>query len=231
MNNNKHNRHTSAKIGLFGGTFNPFHQGHLQVAQDVLQQFLLDTIHFIPCALPPHKATGSLATAAQRLEMVRLAVADRPAFVVSDVEIQRQGPSYTWDTLQYYKSALASDVHLYFMVGLDAFLEIHTWKLYRRLFDEVAFIVMSRPGVTTAEDDIRDTVLGFARELISPDYQRVEGPNMIQHPDKPPIHLASVTPVDIASSQIRHMIRTNEAIAQWVASPVARFIEEKGLYR
>lgn len=222
---------STRKIGLFGGTFNPVHRGHIEVANDVLQQFHLDTIHFIPCAVPPHKIAEQPAKPAYRLEMVQLALADQPNMIASDVEIQREGPSYTCDTLQYYERNLPAETGLYFLVGLDAFLEIHTWKLFSRLFDETAFVVMNRPGVETASPAMSQTVLEYAQQCISPEYEFYEDENKICHPSKPPIYLASVTPVDIASSQLRQMIQKGESIEPWVPPTVARFIEEKGLYR
>lgn len=231
MNNPKPSRQTPSKIGLFGGTFNPMHKGHWQVAQDVLHQFQLDSIHFIPCAVPPHKTAAPITPPAHRLEMVRLAVDGQQGFVVSDVEIQRDGPSYTWDTLQHYKNALAKTASLYFMVGLDAFLEIHTWKKHQQLFGAVGFIVMSRPGVQTSTTSLVEMVLDYTQTQISSDYCLGEEKNKLHHPTLSTICLASVTPVAIASSQIRDMVARGESIAPWVTPAVARYIEEKGLYR
>lgn len=230
MNNNKQSRQLPPKIGLFGGTFNPLHKGHLQVAKDVRQQFELDVIHLIPCALPPHKTTGPLAKAAHRLEMINLALADQQGFEVSDIEIQRQGTSYTWDTIQHYKAIIPPATRLYFIVGLDAFIEIHTWKYFSQLFDEVAFIVMGRPGVATEFSAFIKTILEYVQTHICSGYRLGDDNKMLRHTQKQPIYLASVTPVDIASSQIRHMISKGESIEPWVTPPVARYIEKKGLY-
>ena len=231
MNNPKQGRQLPSKIGLFGGTFNTMHLGHMQVAQDVLKQFQLDCIHFIPCAMPPHKTAGPITHPVHRLEMVRLAISGQRGFVVSDVEIQRDGPSYTWDTLEHYKSHLAPEAQLFFMVGLDAFLEIHTWKKYLQLFDAVGFIVMSRPGIATTTADMTETVLEYVHTNISPDYQAGDEKNTLHHATKQSICLAAVTPVAIASSQIRKMIAKGESIEPWVTPPVARYIKEKGLFR
>ena len=220
-----------SQIGLFGGTFNPMHQGHWQVAQDVLQQFQLDCIHFIPCAVPPHKTAEPITHPSHRLEMVRLAVDDRQGFVVSDVEIQRDGPSYTWDTLQHYQNKFAESAQLFFMVGLDAFLEIHTWKMYQQLFDAVGFIVMSRPGIETPTTSMAETVLDYTQTHISSDYYLGDEKNKLHHATQSTICLAPVTPVPIASSQIRDMVARGESIEPWVTPAVARYIKEKGLYR
>jgi nicotinate-nucleotide adenylyltransferase len=221
----------SQNIGLFGGTFNPLHQGHLQVAKDVLQQFQLDKILFIPCAVPPHKNIKPLAKASHRLEMVRLSLVGQSNLTVSDVEIQRKGPSYTCDTLRYFKRNLPAGARLHFLVGLDAFLEIHTWESFSRLFDEAVFIVMNRPGIAATPSIFLKTVLDFAQSRISAAYQLADGKETISHPNKQPIYLASVTPVAMASSQIRQMIQRGESIKPWVTPAVANYIEEKGLYR
>lgn len=231
MNIFSQSQQLSQKIGLFGGTFNPLHRGHLGVAKEVLHQFGLDQIHFIPCALPPHKTAEPLAGAIHRLEMVRLAVSDEPDLIASDVEIRRDGPSYTCDTLRAYKEHLLPNARLYFLVGLDAFLEIHTWKRFAHLFNEAAFIVMDRPGAAPDAATFLQIVLAYVQRHISPRYEFSEDDQLIRHPDRQAIRLAAVTPVDIASTQIRQMIQHGEAIAPLVTAKVARYIEAKGLYR
>ncbi len=231
MNTFNKSRQMPPKIGLFGGTFNPLHLGHLQVAKDVLQQFDLDQIHFIPCALPPHKTNEPLAEAGHRLEMVRLSVIDQPELTASDVEIKRKGPSYTCDTLRTYRREILPDARLYFMVGLDAFLEIHTWKMFLRLFDEAEFIVMSRPGFAHSTTTLLDKTVAYVQKHISPNYGFADGEKMIGHPSRPPIYLAAVKPIDITSTKIRQKIQNGACIDQWVTPAVARYIEKKGLYR
>ena len=141
-----------AKIGIFGGTFNPIHNGHLIVGRDIRRGFSLDIVCLIPAAVPPHKESRDVAKAEYRLEMTRLAVEDDLDFSVSDVELKRSGPSYTIDTIGHFESVLPDDSELFFIVGMDAFLDIETWKSYKDLFQEVPFIVMSRPGSTACAD-------------------------------------------------------------------------------
>ncbi|MBU4209797.1 MAG: nicotinate (nicotinamide) nucleotide adenylyltransferase, partial [Proteobacteria bacterium] len=141
-------------IGLFGGTFNPIHVGHLRAIQDVQNRFALDKCYLIPAALPPHKEPGDVVDAKYRLEMIRLAVSEYSdrlnSVIISDVELKRSGPSYTVDTVNHFKSILPYNSRLYFILGIDAFLEIDTWKSYSDLFYLTAFIVMARPrGVDT----------------------------------------------------------------------------------
>ena len=219
------------RIGLFGGTFNPIHSGHVQVARDVLQRYCLTAVEFIPSALPPHKTEGILAPAEDRYAMVCSALADEPALKVSDIEIRRSGPSYTIDTLHHFMDDRRHETHIFFMVGMDAFLEIHTWKSYRRLFELAAFIVMTRPETVKADQDMKSVALQFAKERISDGYALSGDGDRLVHPQKQVIHLASVRPLDISSSRIRDMIRKGRPIGQWVAPTVAAYIESKGLYR
>jgi nicotinate-nucleotide adenylyltransferase len=201
------------------------------VAEDVLQQFDLDRICFIPCALPPHKTLGILAPARDRIEMVRMAIHDRHALTVSDMEIERSGPSYTIDTLGELKAKYGAGAELFFMVGLDAFLEIHTWKSYRRLFDLAAFILMTRPEPDQPVPSLHPSALEYARRHISPHYALADDGCALEHPEKKIIYLAPVTPVAIASSQIRAKIQHGQPIQQWVEPAVSDYIDQKGLYR
>ena len=221
-----------ARVALFGGTFNPIHHGHCQVALDVLQRFDLDCIYFIPSARPPHKPKGRLATSAQRLEMVQLALEQYPGLKACDVEIRRGGSSYTIDTARHFKALQPAGGQLFFMLGVDAFLEIETWKDFAQLFDLVAFIVMSRPGQgLPALKALGQAVAGHARAHLSREYCPAGDGDALIHPSKRPIYWATVTAVDIASSQIRRMIREGTTVRPWLAPAVADYIEERGLYR
>jgi nicotinate-nucleotide adenylyltransferase len=220
------------RVGLFGGTFNPIHCGHAQVAKDVLYRYQLASIHFIPSALPPHKTKGTLATAMDRYEMACMALAEEPSFNISDIEIKRTGPSYTIDTLRHFKALQTDDeTQFFFIIGLDAFLEIHTWKSFRQLFDLAAFIVMTRPQGPNPAPDMKEQAAQFAKERISAAYALSCHGDAMVHPAKQPIYLAPVTPVDISSSRIREMIGQGQSIRNWVAPTVAAYIEKKGLYR
>ena len=134
------------KIGLFGGTFDPIHWGHLRSAEEVGETFRLDRVYFIPASLPPHKRGQTTTPARDRLQMVRLAVARNPRFSVSTVELARPGVSYSIDTIREFAAKLRKADSLYFIIGLDAFREIGTWKDFAEIFSLCNFIVTSRPG-------------------------------------------------------------------------------------
>jgi nicotinate-nucleotide adenylyltransferase len=118
------------KIGLFGGTFDPIHFGHLRSALEVREACGLERVVLIPAAVPPHKGWGAMAAAADRLQMIELAVAGAPGLAVSDVELRRAGPSYTIDTIRDFQGEIPGG-EIALIVGLDAFLEIDTWKSFR----------------------------------------------------------------------------------------------------
>jgi nicotinate-nucleotide adenylyltransferase len=219
------------KIGIFGGTFNPIHNGHLSVAREVGKGFAMEKIWLVPASVPPHKQMKNVAEAQDRLEMIRLAVEGDPLFSVTDVELRREGPSYTIDTLGHLRSILPGDARPYFMMGMDAFLDIQTWKSYRELFRVAPFIVMSRPGST---DSKRGDAWKPAREVltskVSSEYAYDPDRNAFFHPEKKPVFLFGVAPVDISSTAIRRRIKQGLEINGLVPEKVKEFIKAKGLY-
>ena len=134
-------------IGILGGTFDPVHYGHLRLAEEALDALGLAQVHFIPAGLPPHRAAPQLA-ALNRLDMVRLAIADNPRFVLDDREIRKTAPCYSVETLLDLRAERGPDVPLYLITGADAFLGLHTWHRWRELFDLAHIAVAERPGHT-----------------------------------------------------------------------------------
>lgn len=220
------------RTGLFGGTFDPIHLGHLQVAREVKAHFSLESIILIPSAQPPHKTSKIIANAPDRMEMARLAVSNQADFTVSDIELKRNGPSYSIDTISYFKHILPSDSQLYFILGLDAFLEIETWKSYRALFDQIPFIVMSRHGV--GHVDIKENgkiVEAYLQGKISEGYTFSVPENRCFHKEKKPVYFFNVTPLDISSTQIRNLIKRGKSIHHMVTDSVSQHIQAQELYR
>jgi nicotinate-nucleotide adenylyltransferase len=213
------------KIGLFGGTFNPIHLGHLRAAEEIGDFFSLDRVIFIPSSYPPHKRKEGILAANLRTEMVRLAVSDNPRFATSGVELDRPGKSYSLETIEHFRNQFEPGTQLYFIVGLDAFREIHTWKEYASLFELCHFVVMTRPGfeknfspehlpVELADDFCYDTQKGG--------YAHKSG--FFVYPTE-------ITGLDISSTRIREFLRKGNSIRYLVPPAVEAFIQTNHLYR
>lgn len=216
------------RIGLFGGTFNPVHCGHLRVVTEVKNRFSLEHLFVVPAALPPHKTAVAIATAEDRLEMVRRAFAGQEGVSISDMELRRTGPSYTIDTVRQFKTELGRGAQLYLIVGLDAFLEIETWMHHEQLFEELPMIVMTRPGNWGSDD--RRVFASHLRHQVSTGYTWSEAAAGYVHPDLAPVYLARVTRLDISATGVRQAIREKRAVDGMVPKPVADYIYQKGLY-
>ncbi len=197
-------------IGVMGGTFDPIHFGHLRAAEEVLQGFGLERVIFVPSGEPPHKPLSEVTSPEHRYMMAKLATADHPHFEVSGIEIKREGPSYTLDTLRELRSTIGKQKALYFITGLDAILEIHTWNGFEKLFDLADFIAVTRPGYSVE-------TFGTLENLIGPDcFAKV--------------HLFPVTLLAIASRDIRRRVKEGKSIRYLVPESVRLYIEKQRLY-
>ena len=192
------------RTGLFGGTFDPIHMGHIIIAETVRSDFPLDRILFIPVGIPPHKENTQITPARMRYRMVELAVDAYPYFNVSDCEIQKKDISYTIDTVRSLKS---SDTwgkdDFYLIIGMDSLLELDTWKKPEALLHEIDTIIVGRPGfdIAVVEQRFRQRVTVVQTPLI-----------------------------DISSSEIRRRVHEEKSIRTWVPDAVEAYIREKGLY-
>ena len=219
-------------IGLFGGTYNPVHIGHLRAALEVKEGFALDEVILIPAALPPHKMPGEVADAADRLHMLNLALENAPGLSVSDVELKRSGPSYTIDTVAHFKHALPDHSRIYLIMGMDAFLEIDSWKSYAELLLQIPLIIINRPKSGSAvKDPGWKNLEKFLAAKISSDYVFSESRSCYRARNKQPIYIFEVTSLDISSTRIRNLINRGSSIEFFVPPKVADFINTKGLYR
>ena len=219
------------RIGLFGGTYNPVHFGHLRSALEVKEGFELDEVILIPAALPPHKLSGEVAEAADRLLMLRLALEDTAGLKLSDVELKRAGPSYTIDTVQYFKRTLPPESRIFLIMGLDAFLEIDTWKSYEELLRQVPFIIINRPKAGGEAHGLRWKALeDYLKAAISADYAFVESQRGFCCPNKQPVYVFEVTALDISSTALRRLVKKGRSVEYLVPQKVAEFIKSKGIY-
>ncbi|MFH2047176.1 MAG: nicotinate-nucleotide adenylyltransferase [Pseudomonadota bacterium] len=218
-------------IGLFGGTFNPVHFGHLRSAAEVRVRFLLDKVCFIPSAIPPHKSPSRIANAKDRFEMLKIAIKSYPEFYLSNVELNRQGPSYTIDTVKYFQSDQTEPAAYYLILGLDAFLEIDTWKSFKELFRVIPFIVMTRPGLNYCEDKDRvAAVSDFLNTKISDGYLFSKKDSVYTHKVYQPVYMLDITPIDISSTNIRTLIKNKEPVSFFMPEDVELFVKNNGLY-
>jgi len=220
------------KIGLFGGTFDPIHLGHLRAIKEVSERFGLSKTHLIPAALPPHKPHRDIATVKDRLEMIRLAVGSMAEFDISDIELNRSGPSYTIDTVKHFKAETPETDRIYLIMGLDAFLEIDTWKAYLEIFTLVPVIIMARPhyGVDRTESPW-DLVADFIGKKISAQYHCNDTEARHSSDTYQPIHFIDVSLLDISGTRIRDFIRQGKSIRFLVPETVELYIRQQGLYQ
>jgi nicotinate-nucleotide adenylyltransferase len=214
-------------IGLFGGTFDPIHLGHLRAAAEVRRRAKLDRILFIPSYLPPHKKTGAAASAADRLRMVEIACRRQAGFEASAIEVDAREKSYSILTLRKLR-ALAPEARLFFILGVDAFLDIGTWREYHRVLEECYFIVMGRPGFDL--DRARDVLAGGLRDAIGP----LPTGGAAAAGTLPPhirIFLAPIRALDISSTDIRSRVHRGLSLDGLVPKSVADYIRDRQLYR
>lgn len=214
------------RIGLFGGTFNPIHLGHLRTVREVQEAYSLERIIFIPSANPPHKNLNNLASADDRLQMIKLAICQISDFDVSDVELHREGPSYTIDTIQYFLSVYPKDTQVFLIIGHDAFFEIHTWKSYLKIFLLVPLIIMTRPGTKPVK-----AFEQYLKQTISDGYQFEKSIQAYIHPHQQTVYSFEPTQIDISSTQIRKLIQSGRSIQFLTPEMVEGYIRQKGLYQ
>ncbi len=212
------------QLGLFGGTLDPIHYGHLRSAEEVRDAFGLDEIWFVPAARPPHKDPARLTSFRHRFTMAKAAVAGCGHFEVSDIEAKRSGPSYSVDTLNALRSELGQDAELYFILGSDAFVEIQTWKEYERL-PELAHLVVIGRSRTCWERVVETVKRSFGA------YRKANGRTAYEGPGGGLILFHQVTLLDISSSGIRRMLKGGRSVRFLMPEAVLDYIDEQGLYR
>ena len=211
------------KVGLFGGTFNPIHLGHLRGAEEVRESFGLKTVAFIPAAIPPHKSLEEVVEVRHRLEMIRLAVTTNSSFSLSDVEIKRPGRSYSIDTIRHFRKEYPEG-HLYFILGGDAFTEIETWKEFPSLFSLCNFIVMARPGFW------KTSLPAQLPEVLKQALRYDRAVNGWIHSSGHTLHFQEITFLDISSTKVRELLERGESVRYLIPGEVETYIRRYGLY-
>ncbi|MHB9154972.1 MAG: nicotinate-nucleotide adenylyltransferase [Endomicrobiales bacterium] len=190
------------RIGLFGGSFDPVHCGHLLLAEAARKEFALDRVLFIPARIPPHKRDKRLSPAAHRLAMLALALERYPAFGISRFELKRKTTTYTFQTVEHFKR-LFPRAEIFFLIGSDSLLELTAWKNAGRLLSLCAFVAARRKGVRVGKDlPFRDRVK-LTREVIPP----------------------------VSSTKIRERVKAGKTLKGLVPPAVERYIARHHLYR
>jgi len=212
------------KTGILGGTFNPVHLAHLRIAEEVREACRLDSVLFIPAATPPHKQVAGAVAFAHRLAMIEAAIADNPAFLASDLESRRSGKSFSVDTLELLRQADPSGER-YFIVGLDSFRDIASWKEYARLFELAHLVVTARPGV-----DLPDPLAALPVAVQS-DFCYDQKLKKLRHRSGNAVIFLEETRLDISSTLIRRKVAAGESIRYLVPPAVAAYIADHGLYQ
>jgi len=213
-------------VGLLGGTFDPIHRGHLAVARASQRALALDSVRFVPSARPPHRPDSPHASEYHRVQMIRLAVVEATAtadtrWEVSDLELHRQGPSYTFDTLAELHREGLTALQICFITGADAFAEIATWHRYPEVLDSAHFVVVSRPGTTL--DHLQQRLPALASRMTYAHDAATATTTQI-------VLVNAATP-DISSTDIRRAAARGESLDQFVTPAVAAYIEQHSLYR
>lgn len=197
------------KIGVLGGTFDPIHIGHLAVAEQVRVRLDLAEVVFVPAGQPWLKTNSAISPAQHRVEMARLAIADRPCFKLSMVEVERPGPSYTVDTIADLQAQFGAGEELFFILGWDSLAQLPQWHEPSRLVTMCHLVAVPRPGYQLPDlKSLEAVIQGLSRSLV-----------LLDRPE-----------VDIDATEIRSRVARGLSISQLVPAPVDRYIKQHKLY-
>lgn len=219
------------RIGIFGGTFNPIHQGHLAIAEEVLKTVGLDWVLLIPAGRPPHKKGRKVLPAKHRMEMARLAVQGHAKMEASDLEITRRGKSYTIETVKALERNYPKGTEFYLILGLDAFLEFSTWRAPEEVTARCHIVVVSRPGYRFSDlsrlDFLSRTDPEWLNELDAGRRSRLDLPL----PAGTRLILIRVTAHDVSATQIRDHLSGGKRLKNLLPPLVESYIMNHSLYR
>ncbi len=214
-------------VGIFGGTFNPIHVGHLRAAEAVVDALGLERMIFVPSAEPPHKHASDgdpIAPAALRLDWVRAAVAEHPRFEVDPIEIERGGPSFTVDTLRAIGARIAPQFPI-FVIGHDAFLEVGTWREPAAIFTLAHMAVIVRPPA--AKGSLADWLPDFARDQVTVSSDGLSGKHRSAGTW---IRVLEIPALDVSASDTRQRLREGRSVCGLLPETVRKAVEHSGVY-
>ena len=211
------------RIGLFGGTFNPIHLGHLRGAEEIREAFELQQVIFIPAAIPPHKLSTEVIEAKHRLEMVKLAIASNPFFSTTDVELSRPEKSYSVDTIRYFRETY-SDA-FFFILGRDAFVEIETWREFQHLFSLCNSVVMTHHEFQNAVS------IASLPKALGPVFRHDPESKSWIHTSGHTLSFKEISYLNISSTKVRELIESGKSVIYLIPDEVGDYIKRNGLYR
>ena len=215
----------SPLVGIFGGTFDPIHYGHLRVAEEIVETVGLQKMYFVPAGMPRLRHSP-VASSQHRVEIVRLAIQKNPDFVLDEREIYRDGVSYSIDTVREFKQEFGEEVRLCFILGADAFIKLPEWNNWKELFNLCHFIVSTRPGYS----------LTLIKELLSKELREecsqrwVSNTESLRKDTSGLIFISSTTMLDISATSIRAHIAVGRSVRHLVPSVTVNYISENKLY-
>jgi len=198
------------RLGVFGGTFDPPHYGHLVAAEEAAEQLGLPRVLFVPTGQPPHKRDEPVTPVHHRVRMTELAIADNPRFVLSRVDVDRPGVSYTADTLALLRAAYGPDTELYFICGMDMLASFLTWHEPARVIAQCQLVAVTRPSYPLVDVAALERALPAARGRI---------------------HVLRVPGIDISSTELAERVAAGRSLRYLTPPAVAAYIREHGLYR
>ncbi len=217
----------TAPVGILGGTFDPIHNGHLRIAQEALEQCKMAQVRIVPSGTPPHRSAPH-ANARSRWEMVRLAVNDHPDFLVDAREVPRTDPCYTVDTLTGLRAELGAQQPLCLILGGDAFLQLHTWHEWKRLFELAHIVVLQRAGGLPLGN-----AMNSADPALQAEYRArlVPGAAALHETPNGAIFVADMPALEISATDIRRRCAEGRSVRYLVPDGVASYINTNSLYR
>jgi nicotinate-nucleotide adenylyltransferase len=198
------------RLGVSGGTFDPIHYGHLILAEGIREEFKLDKVLFIPAGTPPHKKDSRVTPAEDRYSMVSLAISSNACFQASRMEIEREGYTYTIDTLKHLQRIYGEGTEIFFIIGADVVFDLLTWRDFEEVFRMCRFVAAVRPG--------------FAKERF------LERITYLKTRYKAEIHVADIPLIDISSTRIRERLAAGQSVRYLVPEEVERYIKDNRLY-
>jgi len=207
-------------VALFGGTFNPIHNGHLRIAVELAEQLDVESLRMIPCALPPHREALTVS-AEQRLQMLKAAIENQPRLVADEIELQRQGPSYTIDTLRQVRAEITSDTPLYLCLGMDVLASLDSWHQWQQLTDYCHLVISARPDHNMPQQ-------GALAEWVS--QRRCDDLQQLKSSSAGKLYFCETSMLAISSTQIRDKVSRGDAIDYLTPAAVVNYIQQNYLY-